>query len=205
MELYDTEKGFENVQEMIANLKYEPLLNQTAATYLKDLGINERFSNEILQTAARGNYCQNLNALHALAVMVSMEAGHGTWAVEGGNFQIFEEFAMRSRASIQLGTTVVSIQNVTEVDDSNNRVDRYIVHTTEGTDQAFDEVILTTPLKYANIELPYKTKEHARNYHIVHVTLVAGHTNPDYFQRTLDKLPTFIVSTGEPLGMFITL
>ncbi|KAL0573950.1 hypothetical protein ABG067_009169, partial [Albugo candida] len=76
LELYDSMDGFENIQKIVDHLEYQALLNQTATEYLKDLGINERFSNEILQTAARGNYCQNLNGLHALAVMVSMEAGH---------------------------------------------------------------------------------------------------------------------------------
>jgi prenylcysteine oxidase/farnesylcysteine lyase len=71
MELYDADHGFENVAKVVKNLDFETLVNQTAADYLAELGINDRFSNEILQTATRGNYCQNLNALHAFAVMVS--------------------------------------------------------------------------------------------------------------------------------------
>lgn len=200
MELYDTDHGFEDVQKLVRSLEFETLLNKTAAEYLKELGINERFSNEILQTAARGNYCQNLNALHGLAVMVSMEAGHGTWAVEDGNFRIFEEFAWRSRAALQLGTKVVAVNNVTELDHLGNDIDRFVVQTSNGVSQVFDEVVLATPLKFSGIQFPFATKQYHRNYHIVHVTLVAGHADPEYFKRTINTLPTFIVSTGPPLG-----
>lgn len=203
LELYDADHGFENVQKIVESLDFDTLLNQTAAHYLKELGINERFSNEILQTAARGNYCQNLNTLHALAVMVSMEAGHGTWAVEDGNFRIFEEFAWRSRAALQLGTKVVSVNNVTELDHLGNDVSRFVVQTSNGVSQVFDEVVLATPLKFSGIEFPFATKQYHRDYHIVHVTLVAGHADPSYFKKTIDTLPTFIVTTGPPLGIHL--
>lgn len=69
--LYETtHKGFETVSEVVERLQYQSLLNMTAEAYLKELGINDRFAQEILQTATRGNYCQDLNQLHALAVMV---------------------------------------------------------------------------------------------------------------------------------------
>lgn len=198
--MYDTDHGFENIQKIVKSLEFETLLNQTAAAYLKDLGINELFSNEILQTATRGNYCQNLDSLHALAVMVSMEAGHGTWAVEQGNFRIFEEFASRSQAALQLGTKVISVNNITEVDSLGNNVLRYAVETQDGNIQVFDDVVLAAPLKFSGIQFPFSTKEHQRDYHVVHVTLVAGHADPSYFKRSLDTLPTFIVTTGSPLG-----
>lgn len=200
MELYNSKDGFENIQKLVENLEFESLVNQTAAEYLKELGINERFSNEILQTATRGNYCQNLNGLHALAVMVSMEAGHGTWAVEEGNFRIFEEFASRSSAALQLGTKVVSVNNITEVDHLGNEVNRYVIETQDGINQVFDDVVLATPLEFSGIQFPFPTKQHQRDYHIVHVTLVAGHADPSYFKKTLDTLPSFVVTTGPPLG-----
>ncbi|CEP17748.1 hypothetical protein [Parasitella parasitica] len=200
MDLYDTDHGFEHISEVVKSLEYQSLLNMTAEAYLKELGINERFSQEILQTATRGNYCQDLNALHALAVMVSMEAGHGTWAVESGNYNIFEEFARRSQAAIQLQTKVVAINNITEVDTNGNAVQRYVVETTNGASQVFDEVVLATPIKFSGIHaLPFPTRQEERPYHAVYVTLVAGNPDPSYFGRTLENMPTFVVSTGAPL------
>lgn len=204
MRLYDSDHGFEHVSDIVQSLDYKNLLNMTAEAYLKELGINERFSQEILQTATRGNYCQDLNALHALAVMVSMEAGHGTWAVESGNYNIFEEFARRSRAAIQLQTKVVAVNNITEVDANGNTVQRYVVETMDGTSQVFDEVVLSAPIKFSGIhQFPFPTKQEERSYHAVYVTLIAGHPDPSYFGKTMENMPTFVVTTGAPLGKLI--
>ncbi|GAN05753.1 FAD/NAD(P)-binding domain-containing protein [Mucor ambiguus] len=200
MELYDADHGFEHVSEIVKNLDYQNLLNMTAEAYLKELGINDRFAQEILQTATRGNYCQDLNTLHALAVMVSMEAGHGTWAVESGNYNIFEEFARRSQAAIQLQTKVIAVNNITEVDTNGNTIQRYVVETLDGTSQVFDEVVIAAPIKFSGIhQFPFPTKHEERPYHAVYVTLIAGHPDPRYFGRTMENMPTFVVSTGNPL------
>ncbi|KAK4519197.1 uncharacterized protein ATC70_009429 [Mucor velutinosus] len=200
MELYDTDHGFEHVSEIVKSLDYQSLLNMTAEAYLKELGINDRFAQEILQTATRGNYCQDLNTLHALAVMVSMEAGHGTWAVESGNYNIFEEFARRSQAAIQLQTKVIAVNNITEVDTDGNTAQRYVVETLDGTSQVFDEVVLAAPIKFSGIhQFPFPTKQEERPYHPVYVTLIAGHPDPCYFGKTMENMPTFVVSTGVPL------
>lgn len=202
MDLYDANHGFEHVSEIVKSLDFQSLINMTAEEYLsKELGINERFSREILQTATRGNYCQDLDALHALAVMVSMEAAHGTWAVEDGNYRIFEEFARRSQADIQLETKVIAISNITEVDTSGKSIQRYVVQKLNGDTQVFDEVILAAPIKFSGIHaFPFPTKQQERPYHAVYVTLVAGHPDASYFGKTLETMPTFVVSTGEPLG-----
>ncbi|KAL9550938.1 hypothetical protein MBANPS3_004512 [Mucor bainieri] len=200
LDLYDSDHGFEHVSEIVKSLDYQSLLNMTAEAYLKELGINDRFAQEILQTATRGNYCQDLNTLHALAVMVSMEAGHGTWAVESGNYNIFEEFARRSQAAIQLQTKVIAVNNITEVDTDGNTVQRYVVETLDGTSQVFDEVVLAAPIKFSGIhQFPFPTKQEERPYHAVYVTLIAGHPDPSYFGKTMENMPTFVVSTGAPL------
>lgn len=201
MELYDMDYVFENIAEVIDTLGFEDLFDQTASDYLKELGIDERFSNELLQSATRGNYCQNLNALHAFAVMVSMEASHGTWAVEEGNFRIFEEFAIRSKTNVQLNSKVTAIDEITEIDSLGNHIYKYIVQTQDGKFQLFDEVVLAAPLEFTDIQFPFPTKQHQRDYRTVHVTLVAGHANPNYFKRSyIENVPTFIVTAGQPLG-----
>lgn len=49
--------------------------------------------------------------------------------------------------------------------------------------------------------MPFAPLELAsREYHTVHVTLVAGVPDPTYFQRTAENVPSFIVSTGKPLS-----
>lgn len=70
MKLYEDHEGFETMEKMIESLNYQNLVNQTSIEYLKSLGINDRFSNEVLQSGTRGNYCQDLNRLHPFALMV---------------------------------------------------------------------------------------------------------------------------------------
>ncbi|OBZ84934.1 Farnesylcysteine lyase [Choanephora cucurbitarum] len=191
--------GFESVSDIVDQLDYKSLLNMTAEAYLKTLGINERFTYEILQSATRGNYCQDLNALHALAVMVSMEASHGTWAVEEGNYRIFEEFASRSQANIQLNTKIAAVYNITELDSHGQQIPRFVVEAQNGSKWTFDDVVIASPLKYSGIELSFPFKHEGRDYHTVHVTLVAGYPNHSYFGRTAETMPSFVVTTGEPL------
>lgn len=130
-----------------------------------------------------------------------MEAGNGVWAVKDGNFRIFEEFAYHSGADIQLETEVTAIFNITEPDEFGNLARRYVVETSDGTSQIFDEVVMATPLASSGIDFNFPVTEHHRDYHTVHVTLVAGHVNYSHFgKEDLDTMPTFVITTGYPLG-----
>lgn len=129
-----------------------------------------------------------------------MEASHGTWAVEEGNYRIFEEFAGRSESVIKLKTKVTTVSNITEIDTHGNSATRYVVETSDGTAQVFDDVVLAAPVKFSGIQFSFPTIQEHRNYHVVYVTLVAGFPDPSYFGRTIDDMPTFVVSTGGSLG-----
>ncbi|GAA5796648.1 hypothetical protein HPULCUR_002021 [Helicostylum pulchrum] len=142
-----------------------------------------------------------MESLRFHTVMVSMEASHGTWAVKDGNFRIFEEFAIRSKANVLLNTKVISVSNITEFDSFGNDVHKYAVETEDGIIQVFDEVVLAAPLRFSDIVLSFPAQHYKRDYHTVHVTLVSGHANPNYFGRSdIEKLPVFIVTTGYPLA-----
>lgn len=79
-------------------------------------------------------------------------AASGAWATEGGNYQIFEQFAHRSGADIKLGSTVVSIHNTTEVDENGHYIKNYVVTTEDGADGVYDAVLLASPMVRAAIE-----------------------------------------------------
>ena len=76
-------------------------------------------------------------------------AATGSWSTKGGNYQIFEEFATRSDASIKLETSVMEIQNITVLDDNGQFVDRYIVITEDSMD-VYDAVLIAAPLVRLN-------------------------------------------------------
>ncbi|KAI8140013.1 Prenylcysteine lyase-domain-containing protein [Fennellomyces sp. T-0311] len=195
----DSVPVFHDIGEALTQFGLEGLLNETAADYLeKRLGLSEKFIREIIQTASRANYGQDVGSLHAFGALVSM-AATGAWSAKGGNLQIFEQFAKHSGASIELESTVKEIQNVTLFDENGEPVERYVVITDEGLD-VYDAVLLAAPMHLVDIELPFATTQSARReYHTVHVTLIAGVPDPSYFGRTADTVPSMIVSTGEPL------
>jgi prenylcysteine oxidase/farnesylcysteine lyase len=73
-------------------------------------------------------------------------AASGAKSVEGGNFQIFEEFAVRSGADIRLNTEVKDIKTLLEYNEDEEVVTRYILETSDGNMDSFDVVIIAAPL-----------------------------------------------------------
>ncbi|KAG2217085.1 hypothetical protein INT45_004074, partial [Circinella minor] len=195
----DFDPAFRNMGEALSSFGLEGLVNKTAADYLEKLhGFSKKFVREIIQTASRANYGQDVDSLHAFGALVSMAAS-GSWSTKGGNCQIFEEFAKRSGASIKLETSVLEIQNITVLDESGRLVNRYLV-LTEDSMELYDAVLVAAPLHSLDVELPFTTVLPAqREYHTVHVTMIAGIPDPSYFNRTEDTVPTMIVTTGAPL------
>lgn len=123
-------------------------------------------------------------------------AAAGARSIKGGNFRIFEEFAVRSNADIRLNTVVADIQTSLEYDHENRPITRYILQTDAGTMESFDAVIIAAPLQSTHLksflrpELP--------EYKIIHVTLIAGVPNPSHFDKSSSDVPTTIVTTGPP-------
>lgn len=113
-----------SVEELGKQLKWLYLTAQTSAEYLTGQGISEHFIHELHESMTRVNYgqvgrdedyleqirlrsfvLQNSDDLHGLLGAVSM-ATDGAVVVEGGNFQVFEQFLNRSGAKVHLGTKV---------------------------------------------------------------------------------------------------
>jgi len=145
------------------------LLDFTAANgvqTLKEGGIGEAFGRDVIQASTRVNYGQNLGVIHGLESMVCM-ATDGAMAIEGGNWQIFDEAIKRSKAGIQLDTTVTDV----EKDDKG----LYHIHTnTTANSQPFDTVILAAPYQYADITFspPLAVTPKKIPYVSLHVTLL---------------------------------
>ncbi|KAI8080016.1 Prenylcysteine lyase-domain-containing protein [Halteromyces radiatus] len=194
---------FSTLSQIVDQLNLTDLVNKTASDHLTSL-FGSAFVNEMIQSASRGNYGQDANILHAFAALVSMSAGSGAWSLEDGNYRIFEEFIHRSHnTQLLLNTKVISIDSVYEIDDHNNKIQQYKIHTSlsEVDDELYDIVILASPLHLADIDISciQSPKEYEREYHTVHVTLIAGYPDPTYFGRTENDVPTSIITTGFPL------
>ena len=81
------------------------MVAQTTAEYLDTHGVSPKFTREFVEAATRVNYGQNVDKIHALEGACSM-AATGASAIKGGNYQIFEQFLLRSKANLFLNTAV---------------------------------------------------------------------------------------------------
>jgi hypothetical protein len=118
----DTPK-WDNIQEMVDALDFSSVINQTASDYLSSRGVHSNWINEVVEATTRVNYgqvsnplypgsdpdcwSQNIDTIHGMGGMVSM-AANGAFGVQGGNFQIFQQFIKFSNAKLHLKTKVIS-------------------------------------------------------------------------------------------------
>ncbi|KAJ3183825.1 hypothetical protein HDU87_005941 [Geranomyces variabilis] len=159
---------------LIADFKLVAYASQLGRPFL---GVNDLYLDEIVASAMRVNYGQDLHAdLPALPPLISMAAATGeVTAVENGNQQIFEHFAVNAEASIHFE------KRVTEIELVNSTSKPYKVSTADGATAYYDAVAIAVP------NPPFKLVNIARQptihpYVQLHVTLVAGTApNPSYF------------------------
>ncbi|ORZ16214.1 Prenylcysteine lyase-domain-containing protein [Absidia repens] len=198
----DRHEAFTTLPQILDQLNMKALVNQSASDHLNDM-FGSIFVHELVQSASRGNYGQDVDYLHAFAALVSMSAGSGAWSLQDGNYRIFEEFLARSKhTQLRLNTKVTSIESIHEVDEHNHSVQQYKIHTSQSEEgELYDAVVLASPLHMANIDLPCLDfpEHYARQYHTVHVTIIAGYPDPSYFGRNEENVPTSIITTGIPL------
>lgn len=140
--------------------------NTSGRDLLKEVGVGELFTREIIQAATRVNYASNLGSIHGLETLVCM-AIEGAVAVDGGNWQIFAEMAKTSAHQIWLNTTVTDIVKDTAKGTFKLQTSNDVFH--EHFNDEYDAVILAAPYQFADItfspllasppkEIPYNAK-----------------------------------------------
>ncbi|PAV22226.1 FAD NAD(P)-binding domain-containing [Pyrrhoderma noxium] len=186
-----------NISELATNMDWEDLISQSSAEYLDSQGISQLFSREIVESATRVNYGQNLDKIHALEGFCSMAAS-GASSVKGGNFKIFEQFLAQSGANLFLNTSVLSITG---------KQDHWSIATSNGKTKSYNDVIIAAPYYSTDIkitgsndvptikEIPIQPYVHL---HVTLLTTTAPHPNPEYFGLKHNaKAPTSILTTYE--------
>ncbi|KAF1934803.1 Prenylcysteine oxidase [Clathrospora elynae] len=132
-------KSLSDVVERVGLLE---VTGVTGEQYLKSNGIGDSFAKEVVQASTRVNYASNLRYIHGLETMVCM-ATSGARQIKGGNWQIFDRMLRFSRSTLHLNTTIARI--------SKQRDGTYEVSTSTGQVSTYNEVILATPLQYADL------------------------------------------------------
>ena len=191
--------------------------NVSGETYLRAHGIRGDFAREVVQSATRVNYAQNLRWIHGLEAMVCL-AAEGAMAVKGGNWRVFDAMVEDAGTARMLGSEVVGVEagwkgermggggytvqfrdSVTPVesgedspssgveDSESDSSSRQLQH------QDFDTVILAAPYQSLNLTLtPPSLLTHTPStilYVSLHVTLfTTSHLlSPTFFNLSPDN------------------
>lgn len=166
------------------------LLDATASTgwqFLRDNGVGEKFSREVIQASTRVNYGQNLGLIHGLETTVCM-ATDGAMAVEGGNWRIFDGMVKRSGAQVRLNT---SVEEIIRLEGGGYRLVLSGAESQfqDGTETVglFDTVVIAAPFQYSGIRisptLPHQPDEIP--YVTLYVTLLTSphRLSPKFFSE----------------------
>jgi len=185
---------FSTLQAAVEETDLLQYVGATGEQVLQTAGVSELFSREVIQASTRVNYGQNLGGIHGLEALVCM-AIEGAIAVEGGNWQLFDEAVKRSHATVKLNNTV------TEVVKSDKG--GYHIHTSTdqvGEERSYDTVILAAPYQFANITFtpPLTHPPETIPYVSLHVTLLTSphRLSPSFFDLdSEDEVPSSVLTT----------
>lgn len=162
--------------------------------FLRNKGIADIFSLEIIQSLTRVNYAQNLNTIHGIGTLVSI-AANGARQVKGGNWQIFDKFIQSSKAYVKFQEKVTSL---TFDSSSKKWVLGYSnVRTGQTHSDLFDKVIIAAPFHQTGIKEVSKILPPIEYVHL-HVTIFAsnGKFNLRYFnEKENSSLPATMLTT----------
>ncbi|KAG6866235.1 hypothetical protein C0991_006822 [Blastosporella zonata] len=186
---------WDNIADLSFALGYSDMVKDTAASFFLKSGVSRRFAFDLIEGATRVNYGQNLDNIHGLGGTLSL-ATDDARGIEGGNFQIFEQFLKRSGATVHLNTHVNKIAAASPPSSG------WDVQTTLGTKQ-YQAVILAAPFHSTGISIPSSLADSIpeQPYVHLHVTLLTTTSptpDPAYFgQSTASALAEMTLTTYE--------
>jgi len=195
IQLYTPEAPkWDNISSLASSLEWTDMIAQNMAEYIDARGVSPKFIREFVEAATRVNYGQNVDKIHALEGTCSM-ATEKAVSIEGGNFQIFEQFLLRSKANLFLRSAVHSIKR-------NPEVPSWIVRTNRGSEN-YKAVIIAAPFHSTGITFPSAVssqipKQPYVRLHVTLLTTTSPQPNPEYFSlSSSSKVPSMILTTYE--------
>ena len=191
---------FATLQQAVTRNGLLEFTSQPGDQLVSKAGISDAFARDIIQASTRVNYAQNLGQIHSLEAMCCM-ATDGAMAVEGGNWQIFDQAVQYSNANIMLNMTVRGV-----IKDPISQ-QYYLARDREDGEKEtlpdpYDSVVLAAPYQFSGIdfepELDYLPQ--SIDYVSLHVTLfTTPHTlSPSFFGIPPDQsksVPSTILTT----------
>ncbi|XP_077596577.1 prenylcysteine oxidase 1-like [Stigmatopora nigra] len=177
--------AFTSVEELVDSLGGSGFVNMTRrplSDSLLELGVSQRFIDEVIAPIIRLNYGQNVS-IPAFVGAVSLASAHSNlWAVEGGNKRVCE--GLLKTANANLVTARVTAVRPLHMDGA-LRYQLLLAEEDEATPSAtYDAVVLAAPLQGSNVSFPDFTpavEPASGSYHGTVATVVHGYLNTSLF------------------------
>ncbi|KAJ3801137.1 Prenylcysteine lyase-domain-containing protein [Lentinula aff. detonsa] len=194
--LYTTESPkWDNITDLAYSFGWMDLIESSGADFFTSNGVSKQYVFELIEGASRVNYGQNIDSIHALEAACSISA-NGASQVEGGNWQIFEQFLNHSGANIYMNT------KVSRITQKQSKSRPWVVHSDKGT-TGYKAVIIAAPFHQTDIELPSALGSQIpeQPYVHLHVTLLTT-TSPNINREYLalspnENVPRMVLTTYE--------
>ncbi|XP_023654471.1 prenylcysteine oxidase 1-like [Paramormyrops kingsleyae] len=201
--------AFSSVEELLHSLGGTGFLNMTRRSLsesLLELGVSQRFIDEVIAPIMRVNYGQNISIPAFVGAVSLAGAQANLWAVEGGNKLVCSGLLKLAKANL-IQAQVTAISPHTAGESSLYQVN-YDTPTETGT-ELYDIVVVATPLQdgvgpgifFEGFEPPLP--EITGSYHVTVASIVHGYLNCSYFGFPDPKLfPFASVLTTDTPGLF---
>jgi len=204
LECYKSPETFDSIADFARRFNLQKAATVRSSDFLRDAGIGDLYSHEVVEVATRVNYGSNLDEIHALGALVTMAADDAL-QIYDGNFQIFEGMVAKSKAHVRLDTKVARVRKLRPEYEGGDP--RFEVTTTSGQREVYDAIVIASPIHSSNIDfdidLPPLPKV---SYRTIHATFVRGHVNPAYFDTvSAAKFPSHILTTNSVDAEFTSL
>lgn len=203
-DLQDQGKSYATTDDMLRDMGLLEVTRTPLHEFLRKKHVNKRMAVDIVEPIIHNMYNQGLE-LNAFAGLVGLAgaglAGGYLFAIEGGNWSLFQRAVEKITTDVRFDTSVASIDVVT----SDEAPSSFSVTTASGSTDTYDLVVLAAPPALSGIEVRQNAKKvriTVNPYQEVRTTLVVGDLNPHYFHANPNKeLPSTIFtadSTGAP-------
>ncbi|KAF9936969.1 hypothetical protein BGZ67_001836 [Mortierella alpina] len=204
LECYKSPEAFDSIADFARRFNLQKTAAVRSSDFLRDAGIGDLYSHEVVEVATRVNYGSNLDEIHALGALVTMAADDAL-QIHDGNFQIFEGMVAKSKANVRLDTKIARVRRLRSEYEGGEP--RFEVTTTSGQREIFDAIVIAAPIHSSSIDfdldLPPLPKV---SYRTIHATFVRGHVNPAYFNAvSAEKFPSHILTTNAVEAEFTSL
>ncbi|XP_051870658.1 prenylcysteine oxidase-like [Pristis pectinata] len=201
--------AFSTMEEMLQSLGGERFINLTQRSVtetLQELGITQRFIDEIVTAVTRVNYGQSASIPAFVGAVAMAGVQSGLWAVEGGNKLVCSQMLESAKAHV-IHTTVTSISLQQSGDKPLYQV-KY-ENENEGGYDFYDIIVIATPLHHETTNITFSgftppLTPFAGQYKHIIVSVVHGYLNSSYFGFPDPKLfPFATILTVESPKLFM--